>query len=642
MSKVQEIVSQLQEWSDAYYAGDAQVDDVTFDALEDELRKLDFKNEWFNHVRERVGGYGTKIAHKYGLVGSIGKIHTIDESKILGTEETVVLSAKLDGTSLVAYFQNGKLLYALTRGDGYYGLDVTSKFLAITKKYRMQIPENFTGRVRGEVVFTTAQWEVFRNNHPEAKAPRNSGTGMVNGKEDAPELSLLDWVVYEVVGEQFIVKDEWLLLEQFNVPTAPHYCVPSCTVSHTELEKQFENWSAQYPLDGVVIKAVKEPEQRDNAFIFTALKEAYKFQAETQITEVLGIEWSMGMTGKLTPVLQVKPVLLSGAVVQNVTGHNAGLLKEGGCGVGATIVIQRANEVIPKIVSVVKPTIVEVPTCCPYCGAQLEVSNTDKDIVCTNSDCPELQKQRLFNYIVQVAKDVKGIGPVFVENFVASFQVTSILELLIAVNSWDRQPLPLLGNADNKVALQVASALKLTDIDPEKFLLGLGVRFLGTVFAKELANNTPALQNLFNVMANWRPADLLSGESEQEDLEVHTAVLSALPGRDALAKSVTNSVAEVGEILRLIIHTGGSFAFKTTKSSRPTKLYAITGTLSKSRKELVTEFASAGWEMTETISKSTVLINNDINSTSSKNKAAHAAGIPIITEDEFRTKYINL
>ena len=149
--KISEIVAKLTKYSEAYYRGEEIVDDATFDALEDELRKLDPENEYFNHLREK-SGYGTKIKHRYEFIGSLDKIHSVEESELL--HSPVILSAKLDGASLVTYFTDGKLDYSVTRGDGEFGMDVTQHYLAITKKYQLSIPEHSTGAVRGEVGFT--------------------------------------------------------------------------------------------------------------------------------------------------------------------------------------------------------------------------------------------------------------------------------------------------------------------------------------------------------------------------------------------------------------------------------------------------------------------------------------------------------
>ena len=324
MDTIAELVARLEQLSYSYYTGNEEVDDATFDELEDMLRKLDPNNPYFKKNRETVPAYGTKANHIYAFIGSLDKIHSMSESKISGD---VWLSAKLDGTSLVTYFIDGKLDKAVTRGNGKEGMDVTQHYLAVTKKYSVTVPEGFTGAIRGEVVFTFDNWNKFKNIHPEAKAPRNSGTGLINQKEVQPEEKLLDYVIYDIVATNQPTYTYWDFLEKFNIPLAPHMLIFGATddvLAHYYLE-----WKLTYPIDGLVLRKATTTFEKlagSECYIYNKQQQAYKFQAEVKEVEVKGITWQLGRTGKLTPVLNIEPTEMTGAIVSNITAHNAAMV----------------------------------------------------------------------------------------------------------------------------------------------------------------------------------------------------------------------------------------------------------------------------------------------------------------------------
>lgn len=644
MRTISERVADLIKYSEAYYAGRELISDVAFDALEEELRSLDPENSWFKQNRETAkSGFGVKFSHPYQFIGSIDKIHSVAESKILNAGRYVI-SAKLDGASLVTYFTAGKLDRALTRGDGLFGQDVTDKFLKIADKYAWQIPANFTGAIRGEVVFSQENWQLFKALRPEAKAPRNSSTGLVNNKVASEDLQFVDYVVYDVVATiDNSCEDYWALLEQFKLPLAPRKYFQDFCPTHDMLKNQYEDWLQLYPIDGVVIRDISARlfDAANSIFYYTGVKEAYKFQAETKIVDVLDIVWQMGKTGKFTPVVVIAPTELSGALVQNVTAHNAGAVKEKGIGIGAKIAVYRSGEVIPYLHEVVVPAAVKIPTHCPHCGSALTWTDSGKDIVCESSTCPELRKLAVYKYLECICKDIKGLGDGFLDAFVKELKANSILSLLQNANSWDDSPFTTLGKADNLIAKKVLASISAKAVDPELFLLGLGIPLLGETFSKELAGDSDALELIFRQIMDWRfVPDVCRVQGKSNfDLKLLSAVLDKLPGRVALANYILSAITEVREILAFLQAHGRLFKFKE-KTQAKKRYYGCTGALSKGRKEIEAELALAGWELTDNVNKMEALINNDNTSSSSKNLKAKEAGKPIVTEAEFRAMYL--
>lgn len=211
--KIKEIVEQLTQWSNAYYEGHQEVSDIEYDTLEEKLKELDPNNSYFSKNRESSAVvYGQKRMHLYSFIGSVSKIHKITESKI-STPYTI--SAKMDGSSMTVYFKDGKVLYALTRADGYEGFDITDKYNKIVEKYNIRIPEGFTGAIRGEVVMGNRAWEEYKSSHANAAMQRNTGTGIINRKECTDDLKYLDFVVYELLATNIIDQD-LLFNNQYN------------------------------------------------------------------------------------------------------------------------------------------------------------------------------------------------------------------------------------------------------------------------------------------------------------------------------------------------------------------------------------------------------------------------------------------
>lgn len=628
MQTTKELIEQLYRYSEAYYQGNTLIDDESFDALEDELRRIDPQNEYFKKNRESAG-YGTKYPHIYEFVGSIDKIHTLEESKLQGK---VSLSAKLDGTSMVAYYKDGQLVHALTRGDGETGLDITQHYEVIVKKNRLSIPKNFTGAVRGEVIFSNMNWEMFKSIHPEAKMPRNSGTGLINQKTVQPEADLLDYVTYDIIASSIEIKEVFSTLQSLGFITAPHEYKTAAEITEDYLKQKFDSWKNIYPLDGIVIRKDEMLYNIERElFIIKKQQEAFKFQAETKLCKVTGITWGMGRTGKMIPVIQIEPTELSGALVTNITGHNAGTILDKCIGVGSQITVRRSGEVIPYLDEVITRVMPTVPVTCPHCMGELDWTETKVDLICTNENCIGQQYKKMANYILTMCKDIKGVGDSFIEGFIKYFGAIDIKDLLIKINQFrveDR--INTLGDANNKIAQQVIALLKQPQQNTADFLQALGIRFLGNSFASEIANSVECEELFMRGLVDS------NAEITKEKL------LTILPGRISLADSVVNSLPQISAIVNIIYMNGQYFRFidKTAKNGAQQRYYAVTGAVSKPRKEFEAELLSKNWKITETISKAVVLINNDTTSNSAKNLKAREAGKPIISEEDFRNTYL--
>lgn len=354
MTKV-ELENEIRRLASLYYSGNTEVTDEEFDSMVDELRSIDPNSEVLNSVGwgsgiEQISG--RKKAHKYGLVGSLAKYKTIES---LPKYSDIVISAKLDGLSCVLYYINGKLVYALTRGNGTEGIDITDKVLRILNRDRTYLSDkNFTGAIRGELVFSLDDWARFIDKYPEYnssdKNPRNVAAGLINRNDLSDDLEYVSLVVYNIIayeGNNIYTMQEHIydfLIANFS-KVCPHTRLASSEVSMNKFSELYNEYKELYPCDGLVYGSNFLAEGKYDQV-------AFKFDAESKESEVIGIEWQVTRTGRLAPVVLINTVQLSGTNVSRVTAYNAKFVKENNIHVGSRIVIQKSNEIIPKIIAI--------------------------------------------------------------------------------------------------------------------------------------------------------------------------------------------------------------------------------------------------------------------------------------------------
>lgn len=351
--------SEIKKCSQSYYEGKEEISDNEFDELIDLLRKMDPESE----VLKLVGwGFdidsvsGDKVKHKYQLVGSLEKAREVSQiSKSIISNE-YILSAKLDGLSGVAYYTDGKLVKAVTRGDGKIGIDVTDKFKVISKSDLRG--SNFSGAIRGEFVIRNKDWEKIRESNPDAKSIRNYAAGIINRNEVSDDLNYLSFVPYNVVGAEddySLITDMYSVFEWLSgrfdecVPHSHYMCnIPDIS----SLERYYEMFKEEFPIDGLVVTNMfPRYDQGSKAVIYDQM--AFKFQSERKYAKVLGIKWNLTRTNRLVPVVQIEPTELAGATINNAAGFNAKYIYENRIKEGVTIEVTRSGEVIPHIVGVI-------------------------------------------------------------------------------------------------------------------------------------------------------------------------------------------------------------------------------------------------------------------------------------------------
>ncbi len=625
----------IAEVSQAYYStGTSPLSDAEFDALLEEERRenpnspvlgvghgYDINKDWRKDK---------KIPHKYGIVGSLDKCHNWDElPKAFQITEDRIAALKLDGSSCVMYYKNGEMYLALTRGqvvnDISVGIDITDKVKAIAPAYVSIADKTFTGAVRGETLMSHSNFEKYKEIHPEASNARNSTAGLMGQKEVVDDLKFLNIIVYTVIGSEglgsYINYDTILawLTAQYGKDNVVPYEKFSYTEYSFPLKMEYfkSAWYNKYPADGIVITDYKV-QAIGNSRIYNSI--AYKFKAETKETTVTGIEWNLSRTKYLVPTVLVEPVELSGATVSRTAGYNANYILDSGIGVGAKVRMYRSGEVIPTIDEIIEKVPVELPTKCPCCNSTLVWKGVH--LVCDNPDCSDMDIKDLLIWCENIAP-IDGLGDTLKLKFFEEFlkDEISIESVYYPTNdhlldfarfsSGD----PTLG-AQYKLFAAMLKGLYNNRIPMHKALLALNIPRLGDITAKKLAQHPDIIEALIDGV--YPPPTIVNivGDATTSSILTHWAKFQRLSLIwDNIDKAVVISNKEVIKV-------------------------AITGSLSIPRKDFEKLLEANGFKLGDITKDTKYLITNDPNSSSGKNAKADKLGIEKITEEDFRSKYL--
>ena len=350
MTKI-DLENKIRNYASLYYAGNPEISDDEFDDLVDQLREIDPNSYVLTTVGwgSGVETNGKKTDHKYQLIGSLNKIKNVDD---IPNYRFPVVSAKLDGLSAVLYYKNGKLEKAVTRGNGTQGIDITEKVVRILDG-KTTIEPKLTCAIRGELVISVNDWNSIIEADSSLKNPRNTAAGIINRNEITDDIDYVSLVVYNVIGMEDAALDTYNQEGLYNLLNNNFTTVcPHEFGINRKLSEIYEDYKKLYPCDGIVIGNQMVEHQSNDAMKYDQI--AFKFPAEKRVTTVKDIIWTVTRTGRITPVLSVEPVELSGATVSRCTAYNAKFVQDNKIEPGKTIVICRSNEVVPKVLEVLE------------------------------------------------------------------------------------------------------------------------------------------------------------------------------------------------------------------------------------------------------------------------------------------------
>lgn len=532
IQRVEELRSLIEDYNYHYYVlDDPRVPDAEYDRLFRELQKLETEYPELaseNSPTRRVGSpvetSFAQVVHRLPML-SLDNVFSEDELRDfdrrvrerLGTDDPVeyVCEPKLDGLAVSIQYENGELVVAATRGDGYAGEDITANIRTIPSvplKLRGEnIPEQV--EVRGEVYMPRAGFEAL-NRRLAAQGektfvnPRNAAAGSLRQKNSRVTAGRpLEMCAYSVDLEasERLPATQWDCLQlasrwgfRINPEMRIALGVEECLTAYNDLLARRD--SLPYEIDGIVFKVNRLDLQQRLGFVSRAPRWAiaHKFPAQEELTVVEDVEFQVGRTGAVTPVARLKPVFVGGVTVSNATLHNMDEIRRLDLHIGDTVFIRRAGDVIPQVVKVVrekrpadaKP--VELPAHCPVCGS--DVVQIDGEVVARCSGglyCPAQRKEAIRHYASRKAMDIEGLGDKWIDVLVDRGMVSNVADLY-HLTVKDLMRLERMGEKSARNLVDAIARSRHPVL--WRFLYALGIREVGEATAKALASHFGSLE----------------------------------------------------------------------------------------------------------------------------------------------------
>lgn len=652
--RYRDLQRELARLEHAYYVLDQPlVPDAEYDRLYRELLDLEAQHpDWVtpDSLSQRVGGAPLKefmeVRHS---VPMLSLNNAFEESELIGFDRRCreglgldhveyACELKFDGLAISLRYENGVLVQAATRGDGASGEDVTSNIRTIRAiPLRLQGP-NLPNviEVRGEVFMHRADFEAMnktaaKSGEKEFANPRNAAAGslrQLDSKVTAKRpLSFFAYGLGALEPSQWLPSTHSELLNLYEALGLP-VCRERTVVSSLDgLMKFYAGIAAKreqlpYEIDGVVYKVNSFAEQQQLGYVSRAPRFAiaHKYPAQEEITTVLGIDVQVGRTGAITPVARLAPVLVGGVTVTNATLHNEDEVRRKDVRIGDTVVVRRAGDVIPEIVSVVldrRPSNTQVfvmPTHCPVCESHIERLSDEAVARCSGGlFCAAQRKQALLHFAQRRAMDIEGLGDKIVDQMVDFNLVRTPADLyrlgFAALVNMER-----MGEKSADNLLQSIAQSKKTTL--ARFIFGLGIRHVGESTAKDLAKHFGGIHALMDA-----PMDEL---------------LMVNDVGPVVADSIVSFMSEPHnrEVIEQLLVSGIEFQNegRTTTVDLSGKTFVLTGTLpTLSRDQAKELLEAAGAKVAGSVSQKTSFVVAGSEAGSKLDKATEL-GIPILDE----------
>lgn len=518
--RMTELVNLLNQYNYEYYILDAPtVSDIEYDSLLRELEQLEkeYPNEVLdNSPTRRVGDYlrmDLEEVHHSAPMLSLANAFSFNELiefdqrvKKVAQNATYVCELKIDGLASTVHYDQGLLTLGATRGNGVTGENVTKNMLTI-KKLPKVLTEHVSLEVRGEVfmdyaTFNEINEERAKNNEPLFANPRNSAGGSLRQLD--PEVTRkrnLNHFAYSIVSPSnynlhtHMEILEYLKVLGFNVNPHYHHCQTIDEVIEYINELDQLRKEIGYPTDGIVIK-VNELELYD--LIGTTVKSpkymiAYKFPAEEVTTKLRDIVFTVGRTGMITPNAILDPVIIAQTTVSKATLNNEDFIKKRDIRIGDYVVVRKAGEIIPEVVSVdlsrrspdAKPF--EMITKCPACGSQIVKNDGEAEHYCLNENCEGRKLEAIIHFASRETMDIEGLGEKQIELLYQKGFLKDISDIYLLKN-YQSELLELERFGPKKVENLLNAIEKSKDYPLDKFIFGLGIRYVGSKIAKILSS----------------------------------------------------------------------------------------------------------------------------------------------------------
>ena len=640
MQYYQNLIEQLNNATKAYDEGKPYMSDKEWDALYwevvqwEQTHGIALSHSPTQQIHYEVVNELSKVEHDYPML-SLDKTKSLDELNEFCGNRSAFLSLKLDGLTCRLTYVGGRLRRAETRGNGAVGEDITHNAMVIPS-----IPKHIQTYdklvVDGEIICLDPDFVEFQDQYANSRNFAAGSIRLLDSHEcEKRKLTFVAWEVVEGFEQTNSAIDKLQDARKLGFHVVPFEIIYKETIAETLVESlKTVAKIGGYPIDGLVAKyddiafghslGMTAHHRRDGL--------AFKFFDETVISHLLDVEWTMGRTGVLTPVAIFKPVDFDGSTIERASLHNVSIMEElfGIIGPykGDEVHVFKANMIIPQIQSVKhintnREYKIEYPQVCPVCGGEvyLNTMNSSTFIVCKNPSCEGKLINKLDHFCGKSGLDIKGLSKATLEKLIDWGWVNCFADLFKLKDyeaNWKLQP--GFGEASVRKLLDAIEQARINSTH-EAFISAIGIPMIGKTMVKELVKNGVTtynqLRNMvddkfdfsqFNGFGYEKSDSLLRFNYHEADMAYHEMLLVEPKAEEKKEQSLEG------------------------------KSIVITGTLThfKNRAELQKVIEAAGGKVVGSVSKNTsYLINNDIESTSSKNQTAKRLGVPIITEENF-------
>lgn len=652
--RIKELTKALNHHSELYYNQDApEISDMEYDKLMNELQSIEAKYPEFKRAdspTSRVGGKPLdkfeQYKHKNPMLSlsnvfSEEDIRDFDKRVRQNTsgEVNYVVEFKIDGLSVGLTYEDGLLQVGATRGDGNVGENVTDNIKTI-HNIPMKIEEKREVIVRGEVYISKADFEKINAYQEEHELniyanPRNLAAGSLRQLDSRLAAKRpLDIFIFnlENIDDLGIKKhsESFEYMKNLGFKVSENYKLCSTVEEVIEHIAYYQDHrdELEFDIDGMVIK-VDDIEQREELG-FTAKSPrwatAYKFPAERKKTKLIDIEVEVGRTGTITPTAILEPVRLAGTMVARATLHNQDYISERDIRIGDTVIVQKAGEIIPQVIEVVKEertgeeTPFEMPTTCPDCGEETVRLEGEAAVKCINISCPAQIRRGIIHFVSRNAMDIDGMGEAVVRQLLENKIIQKIEDLYYLDYA---EVLGLERQGEKSVANLKKSIENSKKNELWRLLNGLGINFVGVKGAKLLAMNFDSLDDIMAASKD----DLIKIDEFGE----------------VMSDSVVKFFAEEKnkETIEKLREAGLNFTADKDKYGEIPKIFekmkiVLTGTLPTMKRNEAKELIEArGGKATSSVSKSTTFVLAG-EAAGSKLDKANSLGVSVIDEESFK------
>lgn len=645
IERIKHLIKILNHASDCYYNSDPIMSDYDWDNLYDELKSLETDTRFIlGNSPTQNPGYEVKsklkkVTHSHPML-SLDKTKSVDDLIKFSSGRDCIISLKMDGLTVLNTY-DGALIQSETRGNGEVGELITHNAKMFDNlPIRISFINEF--EIEGEAIITKDDFEKINENLPEDKKyknPRNLASGSVRQLDSKITKDRhVKFIVWKIPSGFPHFTDGFDFAEKLGFDIVPYVTYNS---DKDNIEKKIEYLKSiaeekSYPIDGLVItyNNVEYGKSLGMTGHHPRHSLAFKFYDEEEVTTLKDIEWSLGKTGQITPVAIFDDVELEGTTVNRASLHNVSILKKFKLGIGDEITVYKSNQIIPQLRdNLTKSNTITIPTTCPVCCGETKIvkDNDSEVLICTNPNCPGKLLGKLKSAVSKNALNIDGFSEATIQKFINFGWLNSIRDIYhLSEHKTEMHTLEGFGKKSVDKLLKAIEDSR--NIKFSSFLYAQSIPLIGDSASKQISK---FCNDDFDTFTKYM-------------VENGASVFSSIDGiGDEMVKSLRNWWNDnCSEFVDFGIEEMHFIKKKSTQNSGidlAGKTFVITGSLEhfKNRDEMKEKIESLGGKVSGSVSaKTEALINNDVNSTSSKNTKAKSFGIPILSEENFINKYL--